>query len=264
MKTTFSKFVFALVITSFSLTSQAQVKPIKKTSVLTPKKLNVKNESPKGEQIILEDINEWYCPKELMRGDREFDGHGPRVKCEVTIRVSENGREIWADLYLWAKETVHDWSTTEGRWSVKVYDAPYGKKINKIVSATASRTEFLSQPAGFQFLIPGADVGAGMNKFFEGHAIPFDVLKSHGVIPSEVIDAHGAPLKFTGEIINKLFSSYTKGNTVYKIPSTEGTLVKHFHIVGDTGGDDISNDDNCNDDTRIEKIEFFPVVVEFK
>ena len=269
MKTTTLSFAFTILLAAYSQSSIAQiVKPVKtvpkKTSVLAkPNLSNVKTTSP-GEKIRLENITEWLCPQSLLRGDREFDGHGPRVKCEVKIRLAANGKEIWADLNLSAKETVHDWSTTEGQWSVKVYDAPYGKTISKILSETASRTEFLSQPAGFQFLVPGADVQSGMNKFFEGHAIPFEVLKAHGVVPSEVIDAHGAPLKLTGEIINNLVGSYTKGNTVYKIPATEGTLVQFFHIVGDTGGDDISNDDNCNDDTRIEKIEFFPVSVEFK
>jgi hypothetical protein len=263
MKTTLVKSALILFLVCFNQTLFAQVvKPTtnKKNTVIAKPKIIV----PKSEKITLENINEWYCPKNLLRGDREFDGNGPRIKCEVKIRVSPNGKEIWADLYIIAKETVHDWSTAEGKWSVKVYDAPYGKTINKIVSATASRTEFLSQPAGFQFLVPGADVAAGMNKFFEGHAIPFDVLKSHGVVPSSAVDAHTAPFKMTRDAVNKLFSSYTKGNTVYKVPSIDGTLVKFFHIVGDTGGDDISNDDNCNDDTRIEKIEFFPVTVEFK
>jgi hypothetical protein len=262
MKTTLLKIAFTLFFIPFCFNMQAQAKKTStKKVIVTP---NSKIVIKKNEEIKLENINEWFCPKNLLRGDREFDGNGPRIKCEVKIRIAGNGKEIWADLYINAKETVHDWSTAEGKWSVKVYDAPYGKTINKIVSATASRTEFLSQPAGFQFLVPGADVAAGMNKFFEGHAIPFDVLKSHGVVPSSVVNAHSEPIKLTKDMINKLFSSYTKGNTVYKIPSIEGTLVKYFHIVGDTGGDDISNDDNCNDDTRIEKIEFFPVTVEFK
>ena len=54
-----------------------------------------------------------------------------------------------------------------------------------------------------------------------------------------------------------------KGNTVVQVPPVAGTLVKFFHIVGDTGGPDISNDDNGNDDTRIVKIEFFPAKLRF-
>lgn len=261
---TILKSLATILISILSLSATAQVK----RSSYSQKKLspNVVVVAPPTKQatIKLEDINEWLCPKALLRGDREFDGNGPKIKCEVEIRLSSNGREIWADIKFWAQETVHDWSTTQGTWTRKVYDAPYGKAISKIVSNTASRTEFVSQPAGFQFLVPGADVHSGINKFFEGHAIPFDVLKAHGVVPKEVVDAHGAPLKLTGEVINNLVSSYFKGNTVYKVPSLDGALVKFFHIVGDTGGNDISDDDNCNDDTRIEKIEFFPLTVEFK
>lgn len=51
------------------------------------------------------------------------------------------------------------------------------------------------------------------------------------------------------------------GNTVVQEPAVEGVLVKFFHIVGDTGGPDISDDDNCNDNTRIAKIEFFPAKI---
>jgi len=51
------------------------------------------------------------------------------------------------------------------------------------------------------------------------------------------------------------------GNTVVQVPSVDGALVKFFHIVGDTGGPDISDDNNCNDDTRIVKIEFFPAKI---
>lgn len=66
--------------------------------------------------IQLEDINEWLCPSTLLRGDRKFDGHGPKIKCEVKLRASNDGTSLWADIYFWAQETVHDWSTTEGRW----------------------------------------------------------------------------------------------------------------------------------------------------
>lgn len=198
-------------------------------------------------KINLENMEETLCPTRVERGDREFGGHGPRIKCEVKIRLENNGTEIWADISFWAQETVPDNSTTTGQWSKKVYDAPYDKKITKIVSAQASRTAFLSPPAGSQILVPGSDMNAGMNTIFEGITIP-----------NEVRIAHGIPAL---QEAYKLIGSYNKGNTVMVMPATEGTLVKFFHIVGDTGGDDISNDDNCNDDTRIEKIEFFPVRV---
>ncbi|MEZ4793089.1 MAG: hypothetical protein R2783_06405 [Gelidibacter sp.] len=246
--------LLSVATVSFAQTKPKLVKPKTTTNtnvnvypVTTPVKLDLTTE------IKLEDITEWLCPKTLVRGDREFGGHGPKVKSEVKIRLSANGKEIWADIYLWAQETVHDFSTTEARWSKKVYDVPYGKTIDKIVSDQASRTEFISPAAGFQFLVPGADVAAGMQTFFDGQKIA-----------NAVLTAHGIPANITQDSASKLVSKYLKGNTVIKVPALEGTLVKFFHIVGDTGGDDISNDDNCNDDTRIEKIEFFPVKVVFK
>lgn len=202
---------------------------------------------------MLEDINEWLCPSALLRGDREFDGHGPKIKSEVKLRIGNGGAALFADIYLWAQETQHDWSTTEGRWTRKVYDAPYGQKIIRIVSDAASRTQFTSPPAGFQFIFPGEDVKTAMKKFFDDSTIANAVLMAHGI---------ASPSTVTQQQIASLLRLNNSGNTVVQVPPTEGTLVKFFHIVGDTGGDDISTDDNCNDDTRIVKIEFFPVKVE--
>ncbi len=205
---------------------------------------------PEPEKITLNNITEWLCPQILNRGDREFDGHGPRVKCNVTISLQNNNTEIWAKINFEAKETVHDWSTTTASWDVKVYTTPYGKKIDKILSDVYSRTEFISPAAGFQFLVPGSDIQNGLSVFFDGQ-----------VISSAILAAHGIPVDATPAIIAQLVKTYVKGNQIIQTPALEGGLVSFFHIVGDTGGDDISSDDNCNDDTRIEKIEFFPVRV---
>jgi len=36
-----------------------------------------------------------------------------------------------------------------------------------------------------------------------------------------------------------------------EVPFKDDGLVRRWHIVGDTGGDDISDDDNCHDDTQV-------------
>ncbi|RZJ79139.1 MAG: hypothetical protein EOO47_11720 [Flavobacterium sp.] len=41
-------------------------------------------------------------------------------------------------------------------------------------------------------------------------------------------------------------------------------FMEYFIVIGDTMGDDISDDGNCNDDTRIEQIIFRPLFVTFK
>jgi hypothetical protein len=241
MKTMNQVLCTLLVVMAFTPMSMAQFNT--KLPVSKPNAAAAISET----KINIEPMAETLCPTTLERGDREFNGNGPRVKCEVKIRLANNGTEIWADISFWAQETVPDNSTTSGRWSKKVYDAPYGKKITKILSDQASRTAFLSPPAGSQILVPGSDMNAGMNAIFEGITIP-----------NEIRIAHGFPAL---QEAYKLVGKYNKGNTVMVMPATEGKLVRFFHIVGDTGGDDVSNDDNCNDDTRIEKIEFFPVRV---
>jgi len=256
MKSQTLKFNFLIMLLCATTLSFAQInqKVVRPTTNQIVKPKDVKPMVAELQTTIqLEDITEWLCPNKLLRGDREFGGHGPKVKSEVKIRLAANGKEIWADVTLWAQETVSDFSTTEGKWSKKVYDAPYGKTILKITSDMASRTEFISPPAGAQFIVPGADVAVVLKTFFDGQKIA-----------NAVLAAHGVPANITTDAASKLISSYLKGNTVIKVAALDGTLVKFFHIVGDTGGDDISNDDNCNDDTRVEKIEFFPVKVVFK
>jgi hypothetical protein len=238
-----------LICLGYQLSLQAQVTVNK--SALNLKAATVKSQ----EKIKLEDIDEWLCPNRLERGDREFGGHGPKVKSEVKLRLANNGTEIWADITFSAVESVQDFSTTSGKWSKKVFDVPYGKKIASINSDMASRTSFVSPPAGGQFLVPGSDVAGTLNSLFEGGMISKGVLTAFGV---------PTPGQMESAIVAKLISTYTSGNTVIKIPPTEGAMVKYFHIVGDTGGDDISDDNNCNDDTRIVKIEFFPIMVTYE
>jgi hypothetical protein len=204
--------------------------------------------------IQLEDINEWLCPNRRTQGDGEFDGHGPRIKCEVQLMIADGGRSLNARITFWAQETQHDWSTAEGIWLKKVYEAPYGKRISRIVSDQASRTQFISPPGGFQFLVPGADVARTVNGFLDGLG---------GTIANALFALHGLPPQDYSGFARLVTGKVDNGNTAVRIPAIEGTLVKFFTIVGDTGGGDISNDDNCNDDTRIVSIEFAPVKVEF-
>jgi hypothetical protein len=243
--------MFALALLSASQT-QAQVTvtptkvaPLPRPGVVTP--------VPTTQQIALEDINDWLCPQNNPKGDREFGGHGPRVKCEVKLQIGADGHSLLANITFWAQETEPDFSTATGEWTRKVYDAPYGKRITRIVSDKASRTQFISPPAGEQFVFPGADVASAVNVFLDG---------TGGTISSAIFALHGLPpgqINALGRLITR---SINNGNTVVRVPATEGTLVRFFHIVGDTGADDISTDNNCNDDTRIVKIEFAPVQIE--
>ncbi len=222
-----------------------KVAPVARPGVVTP--------VPTTQQITLEDITEWLCPQGNPKGDREFGGHGPRVKCEVKLQISASGHSLQANITFWAQETEPDFSTATGEWTVKVYDAPYGKRITRIISDKASRTQFVSPPAGGQFVFPGADVASAVNVFLEG---------TGGDISKAIFYLHGLPANDINGLGRLITRSIDNGNTVVRVPATEGTLVRFFYIVGDTGGNDISDDNNCNDDTRIVKIEFAPVSVE--
>lgn len=75
-----------------------------------------------------------YIPPHT-RGDREFDGHGPRIWCNVDVNI-RNQREIWATVQMTARETRPDWTTAQGTEDFRIYthDAP----IQEIVSDQAS------------------------------------------------------------------------------------------------------------------------------
>ncbi|MEO0971163.1 MAG: hypothetical protein AAFX80_23340 [Cyanobacteria bacterium J06639_18] len=200
--------------------------------------------------IRIQNITEQLAPSKLLGGDREFDGHGPHVESNVRLRIGDSGKSLYADIYIHAKETQSDWSETEGRWTRKVWEAPRGKRISRIVSDKFSETRFISKAAGFQILGPGADF-----KKFAGSILDAMTIIS-GRSAEEILS-----------LARRGIAAIPDGGNHVHIVTPSGDdrteLVKLFGIVGDTGGDDISDDNNPKDDTRIVGIEFNPVRVEF-
>lgn len=82
------------------------------------------------------------CPNHIG-GDREFDGHGPAVKASATLKLKNLNKELWVELYLHAKETRSDWTEAEGKWEYKIWDAPSGKKIKRIISDSSSGAQYV-------------------------------------------------------------------------------------------------------------------------
>lgn len=162
----------------------------------------------KDVHIFLTDINQTLCPQTHTRGDREFNGNGPRVQTDIRLEI-RNTNEIWAIIDFTATETVSDFSTVASRFTRRIFTAPAGKTIAQILTPDTSSVTFISQGAGAQFIGPNGN----------------------------------------------------SGNTVVVTEPTN--FIKRMRIVGDTGGDDISTDNDCTDDTRIESIEFFPIKVRF-
>lgn len=142
-----------------------------------------------------------YCPKKLLGGDREFSGHGPEIWAWIKLEV-RNQNTLVATVYMHARETVNDWSETEGTWEKVVYTAPAGYTISKLVSGKYSEVHYVSRP--------------GVNAF----------------TPAGLRTALGS----------------TAGTDV---PFKDDGLVARWNIVGDTGGDDISTDDDPHDDTQV-------------
>lgn len=142
-----------------------------------------------------------YCPKKLLGGDREFDGHGPEIWAWIRLKIVDK-KHIDATVYMHARETTHDWSETEGTWTKRLYTAPAGYEIRQILSGQYSEVHYISKP--------------GVNAF----------------TPQGLVQAIGG----------------ARGNDV---PFKDDGLVRRWHIVGDTAGDDISDDDNPHDDTQV-------------
>lgn len=79
-----------------------------------------------------------YIPPHT-RGDREFDGHGPRIWCNVDVGV-RNQREIWANVQMTARETRSDWTTAQGTEAFRIYT--HDRPIREIVSDQSSSAFF--------------------------------------------------------------------------------------------------------------------------
>jgi microsomal dipeptidase-like Zn-dependent dipeptidase len=162
-----------------------------------------------------------FCPSAVLRGDREFGGHGPDYEAKVTLRIADGAAAasiprapgvgtgtsaLVAKVFFHAEEVGGDRSTTEGTWERVVAIAPPGFRFERLLSGASSAVQGRSSKAGFQFVV-ATDNGARA-----------------GVTPST------------------------------------GDLVDEFTIVGDTGGPDISTDDDCRDDTAV-SVTFNPIKV---
>lgn len=171
------------------------------------------------EVVTLKTI-ENLCPHNLVGGDLEFGGNGPKVFGYIDLQVSDDKKNIIAKVKFNARETKSDFLTgkseVKGYWNIPVYTAPRGKLINGFIDFTNTTTRFESVLKG-----------GGGNELLGG-------------------GSDGDP-----HILNTKNGLDNNG------------YVTILEVVGDTGGWDISTDDNCRNDTRILKIIFKPIDVEF-
>jgi hypothetical protein len=129
-------------------------------------------------------------------GDREFNGHGPRVEVSATLSV-RNSNELWVSLFMHAKETTHDWTEAEGTAEYLVFRDASFTRIVRIVSDVHSfhgytdtnhATDFLELPAGElvrQFECIGDTSGneAGIRTGVRAHFNPVTIEVETGDIP---------------------------------------------------------------------------------
>src|SRR5512134_3279455 len=55
--------------------------------------------APTTLDVTLTNIIEQLVPTKVMKGDREFDGHGPDVTTTVNVKISDDGRKLEARVY---------------------------------------------------------------------------------------------------------------------------------------------------------------------
>jgi hypothetical protein len=209
---------------------------------------------PSGQLVQPDDITDALVPTRVLRGDREFDGNGPDITARLKLVVSPDGRQVIAKISFLAFETIANWSQsnrsnqslTEATWERVVYTAPRGRRIVALASPSTSEVRFISPRAGGQFLFPGEDLK--------------DVASIIKGVSGLITAAMQADLK-AGKIAKGIDSALSifltgltmvkfDGNKVSIVVPTDGSVL-FFAIVGDTGGDDISDDLNPKDDTRI-------------
>jgi hypothetical protein len=73
-------------------------------------------------------------------GDREFEGHGPRVWVSARLSV-RNSDELWVRVWMRAKETKADWTEAEGSANYLIHK--HDRPIYGILSATYSQDYYL-------------------------------------------------------------------------------------------------------------------------
>lgn len=70
----------------------------------------------------------------LVNGDGDFKGHGPWVT--VTVYLTHSPRQVNFVLFMKARETQPDFTTTAGYYTKVIYKAPPGKRINAVLGKT--------------------------------------------------------------------------------------------------------------------------------
>ncbi len=111
---------------------------------------NFNNVKAEEEKTFIMPSQSSLCPL-LVKGDREFGGHGPDINVTVTLKISADGAGVDAVIKMTAKETAGGDTEAGGTWTKRVYTAPGGTRILKINSELTGKAHVLSGGAGSEF-----------------------------------------------------------------------------------------------------------------
>ena len=95
------------------------------------------------------------CPP-LVRGDRNI-GNSGEITAEAEL-YTINDNELWAKVHYKVYEVRADHSTAEDTWRFKVYTAPQGQKIKRILSPTRSYHKYRDYDLGIDIFEPSGPV----------------------------------------------------------------------------------------------------------
>lgn len=82
-----------------------------------------------------------FIPPWTDGGDREFAGHGPRVNVFTWLDVQDRN-ELWAHVWMRARETESDWTEAEGTADYLVFRDSNVSDIYRIMSDTISAASY--------------------------------------------------------------------------------------------------------------------------
>ena len=86
-------------------------------------------------QITIQPTPTGFFIPPLVEGDREFGGHGPVTYLRVDLQV-RNNTQVWAQVYMRARETKGDRTTAEGTAEFMI-----GSSAKPIIDILTSRVQ---------------------------------------------------------------------------------------------------------------------------
>jgi hypothetical protein len=92
--------------------------------------------------LIMPEKIERIFPKWVGNGDREFDGHGPKITGNVRLSISEGKGQLIAHINFTLEETEGDKTKAVVNETRLVYNAPAGKQIKQIINPTTLQSDF--------------------------------------------------------------------------------------------------------------------------